>query len=122
MYLKDVIVNKPKGTKLCPSGKSVYVYHVLESIYHSDKKYNTEKRVSIGKMVNGSKTKMIPNERFVLYYPELLSASGKLPDPPAFSQTLHVGAVVAQHQIARNIGLTDILTDIYGDTIAREKS
>lgn len=120
MYLKDVIVNKPKGAKLCPSGKSVYVYHVLESIYHSDKKYNTEKRVSIGKMVNGSKTKMIPNERFVLYYPELLSASRKLPDPPGFSQTLHVGAVVAQRQIARNIGLTDILTDIYGDTIARE--
>ena len=67
MYLKDVVVDKPRGTKLCPAGKSVYVYHVLESVYHSDKQYNTEKRVSIGKMVDGSKSKMIPNDRFAHY-------------------------------------------------------
>lgn len=120
MYLKDVIIDKPKGVKLCPAGKSVYVYHVLESVYHSDKRYNTDKRVSIGKMVDGSKTKMIPNDRFVLYYPGLLAAAQKLPDPPRFSQTLQAGAVVAERQVARDIGLADILSEIYGSNIAQE--
>lgn len=120
MYLKDVIVDKPKGVKLCPAGKSVYVYHVLESVYHSDKKYNTDKRVSVGKMVEGSKTKMIPNERFALYYPQLLATAQKLPDPPRFSQTLQAGSVVAERQIARDIGLAGILSEIYGDSVSQE--
>lgn len=120
MYLKDVIIDKPKGVKLCPAGKAVYVYHVLESTYHSDKKYNTDKRVSIGKMVEGSKTKMIPNDRFVLYYPHLLVTAQELPAPPRFSQTLHAGAVVAERQAAKDIGLADILSGIYGDNVAQE--
>ncbi len=120
MYLKGVIIDKPKGVKLCPSGNSVYVYYVLESVYHADKRYNTDKRVSIGKMVKGSKTKMIPNDRFAHYFPELLPVSKELPGPPQFSQTLQAGAVVAERQIARDIGLWDILLDIYGDTVARE--
>jgi transposase len=96
------------------------VYHVLESNYDTNKKYNTDKRISIGKMVDGSKTKMIPNDRFELYYPELLAASMELPTPPLYSQTMHVGAVVAQRQIARDLGLTDILISIYGENIANE--
>ena len=120
MYLKNVIVSKPKGVKLCPVGKTVYVYHVLESTYNAAKKYNTDKRVSIGKMLEGSKTKMIPNERFGMYYPSLLHAAMELPEPPQYSQTMHTGAVVAQRQIAKDIGLMDILVDIYGDGIAKE--
>ena len=120
MYLKNVVVDKPKGAKTCPVGKTVYVYHVLESTYDPSKKFNTDKRVSIGKMVDGSKTKMIPNDRFRTLYPELLSLASELPDPPAFSQTLHVGAVVVQREIARKLGLLDILSDIYGNDIARE--
>ncbi len=120
MYLKNVVVDKPKGAKMCPVGKTVYVYHVLESTYDPSRKYNTDKRVSIGKMVSGSKTKMIPNDRFGLYYPELLTAAIGLPDPPLFSQTLHAGAVVAERRIAQNLGLLRILSDIYGSTIADE--
>lgn len=60
MYLKNIVIDKPEGVKMCPVGKNVYVYHVVESTYNPDKKYNTDKRVSIGKMVPGSKTKMIP--------------------------------------------------------------
>lgn len=120
MYLKDVVVDKPRGTKLCPAGKSVYVYHVLESVYHSDKQYNTEKRVCIGKMVDGSKSKMIPNDRFAHYYPQLLTKAQELPEPPKFSLTLQAGAVVAERQVAQDIGLTDILSRIYGNSIAQE--
>lgn len=118
MYLKNTIVDRPKGTKLCPSGKAVYVYHVLESVYDPVKKYNTDKRISIGKMLDGSKTKMIPNERFELYYPFV--SANILPDPPAFSQTLHCGATVAEREISNALGLTGILTDIYGSQIADE--
>lgn len=118
MYLKNTIVDKPKGTKLCPSGKAVYVYHVLESVYDPSKKYNTDKRVSIGKMVAGSNTKMIPNERFEKYYP--LASSEALPEPPAFSQTLYCGATVAEREISNALGLTKILTDIYGEQVANE--
>lgn len=120
MYLENIIIDKPKGVKMCPVGKTVYVYHVLESTYDPDKKYNTDKRVSIGKMVHGSKTKMIPNDRFRLYYPELLAMPEALPEPPDFSQTLHAGAVVAERRTAQNIGLLRILSDIYGSTTADE--
>ena len=120
MYLKNTIVSKPKGVKLCPVGKAVYVYHVLESTYDTSKKYNTDKRVSIGKMLEGSKTKMIPNERFALYYPNILPETDELPEPPQYSQTMHAGAVVVQRQIAKNLGLMDILEDIYGNNIANE--
>ena len=118
MYLKNTIVDKPKGTKLCPSGKAIYVYHVLESVYDPAKKYNTEKRISIGKMVDGSKTKMIPNERYGIYYP--FAPSDALPEPPAFSQTLHCGATVAEREISNSLGLTGILSDIYGTQISDE--
>ena len=120
MYLKNTIVDRPKGTKLCPSGNAVYVYHVLESVYDTKKKYNTDKRVSVGKMVKGSKIKMIPNERFAVYYPEALSAVAELPDPPVFSQTLHCGATVAEREISKALGLTDILSSIYGEATALE--
>jgi len=117
MYLKNVVVDKPKGAKMCPVGKTVYVYHVLESTYDPSRKYNTDKRVSIGKMVSGSKTKMVPNDRFGLYYPELLTAAIGLPDPPLFSQTLYAGAVVAVRRIAQDLGLLRILSNIYGSTL-----
>ncbi len=120
MYIKNTVIDKPKGVKLCPVGKTVYVYHVLESRYDPGRKYNTDKRVSIGKMVDGSETKMIPNERFGMYYPELLAASMELPHPPLYSQTLHAGAVVVQRQIAGDLGLMGILIDIYGKSVADE--
>lgn len=120
MYIKDVVLEKPKGVKLCPVGKNVYVYYVLETVYLPEKKYNKDKRVCIGKMVPNSNTKMIPNDRFEEFFPDLLMAAEKLPEPPKFSLTLHVGAVVAQRQIARNIGLWNILLKIYGLNIAQE--
>ena len=120
MYLNNIVVDRPKGTKLCPSGKAVYVYHVVETNYNPNKKYNTDKRVSIGKMVAGSTSQMIPNERFKLYYPEVLAKASELPAPPQFSQTLHVGAVVAEREIAEYLGITRILSQIYGETVAGE--
>ena len=120
MYLNNIIVDRPKGTKLCPSGKAIYVYHVVETVYNPIKKYNIDKRVSVGKLVEGSTTQMIPNERFKLYYPEVLAAASELPEPPQFSQTLHVGAVAAEREIAVQLGIHKILSNIYGEAVANE--
>ena len=120
MYLKNTVVERPKGTKLCPQGKTTYVYHVLSSTYDPVRKFNTDKRVSIGKMLDGSDTKMIPNDRFFTYYPEALLEANELPEQPDFSQTLHAGAVVAELAIADRLGLTEILTTIYGGHVAQE--
>ena len=120
MYLKNTIVERPKDTKLCPSGRAIYVYHVLSSTYDPARKFNTDKRVSVGKMVDGSDTKMIPNDRFFTYYPDLTPENIELPDQPDFSQTLHAGAVVAELAIAENLGLTEILETIYGSHVAQE--
>ena len=120
MYLKNTVVERPKGTKLCPQGKTIYVYHVLSSTYDPVRKFNTEKRVSVGKMLDGSDTKMIPNDRFFTYYPESILAADELPEQPDFSQTLYAGAVVAELAIADKLGLTGILNAIYGKHMAQE--
>ena len=120
MYLKNTVVERPKDTKLCPSGRSIYVYHVLSSTYDPVRKFNTDKRISVGKMVDGSDTKMIPNDKFFMYYPDITPDNVQLPDQPDFSQTLHAGAVVAELAIAENLGLTEILESIYGRQMAQE--
>ena len=120
MYLKNTVVERPKGTKLCPQGKTTYVYHVLSTTYDPVRKFNIDKRVSVGKLLDGSNTKMIPNDRFFTYYPDVLPEAGELPEQPEFSQTLHAGATVAELAIADKLGLTEILTTIYGARMAQE--
>ena len=120
MSYLNIVLDKPKGLKLCPTKSGVYVYHVLDSVYHPEKKYNIDTRVCIGKMVKGSIEKMIPNDKFELYYPELLAEARCVNEPPQFSQTIHAGAVIAEQEIAKNEGLTEILIDIYGSSIANE--
>lgn len=114
MLLTGVQVNRPAGTKLHSRGSDRYVYQVVESVYHKDKRYCTEKKKCIGKMVAGSDILMIPNTAFGLYYPDVLDAAEILPDPPEFSDTLKAGAFIAIRRIAEMEGLSAILAGIYG--------
>lgn len=115
MLLKGYEVIRPtKGTKIHKRGSSRYVYAVLETKYHPDVKYNTDKRTCIGKMVDGSDTLMIPNEKFELYYPELMECPETLPTPPKFSDTLKAGAFIAIHRILDKSGMAGILDTVYG--------
>lgn len=115
MLLKGFEVIRPtKGTKIHKRGTSRYVYAVLETEYHPDVKYNTDKRTCIGKMVDGSDTLMVPNEKFELYYPGLMECPETLPAPPKFSDTLKAGAFVAIHRILDESGISGILDTVYG--------
>ena len=103
-----------------PFRQAIYVYHVISSTYDPVRKFNTDKRVSVGKMVDGSDNQMIPNDRFFTYYPDMAFQNIELPEQPDFSQTLHAGAVVTELAIAENLGLTEILETIYGSHMAQE--
>ena len=120
MYLKNTVINRPKETKIQRNGSTRYVYYVTATTYYADRKYNMDQRVSIGKMVDGSDTQMIPNENFEKYFPSVLSQVQNYPEPPVFSLTLHVGATVIERKIAERNGLSQILRNIYGSEICSD--
>ena len=120
MYLKNTVINRPKETKIQRNGSTRYVYYVTATTYYADRKYNMDQRVSIGKMVDGSDTQMIPNENFEKYFPSVLSQVQNYPEPPVFSLTLHVGATVIERKIAERNGLSQILRNIYGPEICSD--
>ena len=55
-------VKKIKGTP--------YVYYEIGRTYDAKKKYNSPKRVCIGKECSENPGKMIPNTSFLRYFPE----------------------------------------------------
>ena len=44
MFFENIVVKKPKGTKINTRNNNKYVYHVVSKTYNSDKKYVIEKR------------------------------------------------------------------------------
>ena len=108
------VVDRP-STTIINTRKSIrYVLHPLSVEYRADVKNSRYgKRVCIGKMLPDSDTRMTPNENYVIYYPDLYNQSLELPPPPPFSATVHVGSAVLIRKLAKKIGLTDILIDIY---------
>lgn len=114
MYLTNLIVNRPKGTKILRKNNISYVYHILQKDYVKSKRTYNEKKVCIGKMVIDSDTKMIPNDNFIKYYNNYDFDSSYLPNAPKFSRTLSCGAFILIRKIAIDSGITKILNDIYG--------
>lgn len=86
MLLKNVKVVRPSSTKIQRRNGVSYVYQVIEKTYKKDKKYTTEERKLIGKMID--EKWMIPNEYFEVYYPDVSIEQ----DLPAFSDTLKIGS------------------------------
>lgn len=104
MLLKDYKVLKPKSAKI--QGK--YVYHVLASTYDPVKKYNTDKRICIGKKID--EDYMIPNEHFQEYYPDLIMAEV---EPPKLSDTLKAGAFILIRKIIESLEMDKLLDSIH---------
>ena len=115
-------VERPvKTTRIHKRGNSNYVYHVVSTTYNPDKQFNTDSRVCVGKMVSGSDTLMIPNDKFETYYPQLSrNISIAYPEPPVFCDTLKAGAFISIRKILDNCGVKKILNDIYEDEEARD--
>lgn len=113
MIRKDVLVKRPKGTKIYRQRNCEYVYHVTGSEYKKDKQYVVEKRVCIGKMVDDEN--MNPNDSFYQYY-EI--AGGNDEEAPAFSDALQVGASTLIFKVMEELKISELLESIHGETDA----
>ena len=63
MIRKDIVVERPEGTKIYRQRDCEYVYYVTGSEYKKDKQYVVEQRVCIGKMIDNEN--MNPNDNFL---------------------------------------------------------
>ena len=114
MFL-DISVRRPEGSRLIKRKNQTYVYHVVSREYLSDKKYNTEKRSCIGKLIPDTEGMMYPNENFERYYPGILQSLQGLPSPPLMSDTVKAGSFAVLKSIAKHEGLHKILLEVYGE-------
>ena len=117
--LKDTLVTIPKNTREKPQNGNVYIYHVIESVYDPAKRYNTDKRICIGKKYND--TKMYPNDNYFKYYD---SPEEYLVEAPEFSDCIKVGAMMTFDRELSNLGISNLLSfiipensDIFKDLI-----
>ena len=112
MLLKDYKVIRPKDTKIQLDKKSGirYVYHVLETKYDVQRKYNVDTRKVVGRMIDDEY--MIPNDVFEKYYPDVIS---KDIAPKDFSDTLSIGAVSLIKYLLENSQIDELLSDIFDD-------
>lgn len=90
-------------------GNTTYVEYTYERVYHPEKKYNTAKRTTIGKVSNEDSSKMYPNPTFEKYFPEVA-----LPEENTEvfrSSCIRVGAFLVVKKIIEDYKLYDHLTD-----------
>lgn len=113
MLLDDYKILRPKTTKIQSRNGVKYVYQVTGTIYNKEKKYTVDKRTCIGKMLDDEY--MTPNEKFSEYYPELLMSEV---EPPVFSDTLKVGAVVVIEKIIKELQLDVLIKTVFEDNEA----
>ena len=111
MLLKDYKVERPKTTKVQTVRDGIkYVYQVIGKDYKKDKQYTIDKRVNIGKMIDD--TYMIPNDKFELYYPDLIKKDNPSKE---FSDTLSVGAYTLIDKVLKDTSINELLDDIFDD-------
>ena len=103
------MLKRPNNTIIVPVKGKNYVYAVTEKIYKKDRRYNVNKRVCVGKMIDD--VFMVPNKSFSSMFPDLVD----LPDTPSASDTLKVGTYIAVKKILKSLELDDLLDDIYGN-------
>ena len=114
MYLNlTVPMPSEKGKLTTKTIKNTpYVYYEISRTYDSDKKYNSPKRVCIGKKCPDISGMIIPNTNFLRYFPEVA-----LPDEaegPERSSCLHVGAYFVIRKVINEYFLDRIIAKIIG--------
>lgn len=102
--LKNTLVSIPKGTKIYKQNDNYYVYHVIESTYHKDKKYNTEKRTCIGRKYD--EERMYPNDNFFKHYS---SPEEYIEETPEFSDCIKIGTMTVFDTVINELGISDML-------------
>lgn len=111
MYL-DCTIKIPdsngKITKKTIKG-TTYIYYEYARIYLKDKKYNTPRRICIGKQVPGQSTLMLPNDKFLKIFPQEI-----LPEEGYRSGCLRIGAYILIRKIISDYRLDLMLARIVG--------
>lgn len=109
----DRIVPIPEGKIAKSKG---YVYLTLESVYFPEKKYNSHKRVLIGKVVND--TEMNPNDKYYIHFPDE-QPDEDFEDVPTMADAVEVGAVAITHHLYEDLGLRDVLYEVFPESATR---
>lgn len=102
---------KGKVTRKTIKG-TTYIYYQLDRIYNSEKKYSIPKSTPIGKCCEDDYSMMIPNEKYLIYFPE-----AKLPDEKKTayrSACLRVGAYMVLRKIIAEYHLDEMLKELIG--------
>ena len=109
MLRKNVVVERPKGTKIYRQRECQYVYYVTGKEYKKDKQYVVESRVCIGKMID--EKNMNPNDNYYIYYE---MAGGEDEILPRHSDAIQIGAPVLLKSIMDDLKITELLETIHG--------
>jgi len=91
---------------------TTYIYYQIDRVYDPEKKYSIPKSTPIGKCCEDDQTMMIPNEKYLIYYPE-----AKLPEEKKSSHRsacLRVGAHMVLKRIIAEYHLDVLLGDLIG--------
>ena len=113
MYLDcEVKIPEAEGkiTKKTIKG-TTYIYYEYAREYSKQKKYNLPRRTCIGKQVPGQPALMLPNEKFLKTFPDVVLPVEK----SAYrSGCLHIGSYIVLRKIISDYGLDLMLARIIG--------
>jgi len=105
-------IKRPKGTSSSTQKGGIYVYATVEKRYDADKKYNNNKRVCIGKMIDNEY--MMPNDRFSEFFPDI--DIDEAADEAAMSDTVKVGTTFLIDSLFKKTEMDVLLGNIFPDT------
>ena len=90
---------------------TVYIYYEYARVYLKDKKYNTPKRICVGKQVPGQPLLMLPNDKFLKTFPQEI-----LPEEKSHyrSGCLRIGAYIVIRKVISDYRLDLMLARIIG--------
>lgn len=91
---------------------TTYIYYQTDRVYDPKKRYSIPKSTPIGKCCEDDSSQMIPNEKYLVYFPD-----ASLPDEKQLyprSACLRIGAYAVLQKIIAEYHLDEILSDIIG--------
>lgn len=106
--MNDSVV-KPENTVVYHTKSGNYVYLTAAKNYLKDRKYNENKRICIGRLLDDA-VHMKPNKNYFKYCAE----EGELPPAPERDDSLRSGLYLAVEKTMEESGLSDIMEE-YGE-------
>lgn len=92
---------------------TTYIYYQLSRTYKPDKKYSQPKSTPIGKMCEDDNDMMIPNNKYLVYFPEEALPEAKAAS--ARSSCLRIGSYLVIRKIIAEYHLDELLKEVIGD-------